>query len=255
MWNRRHIDQLAELSAWTYQGGRASAAEPAAWSALALAASGRLDAALAPANWLASLQQASGAVGVSESQETPRWPTNLATLAWRAVDLLTSTNLYADHIEQATEWILANHGKAGIQKPQIGHDTTLIGWSWAADTHSWLEPTCFAVLALKSVGLRNHPRTCEGVKLIFNRLLPSGAANYGNTVVLGQELLPHPQPTGIVMLALADESHSDPRVDASLNFLKQEIEYPTGLTSLCFAIIGLTAHGRRPENVRGKWQL
>ena len=140
----------------------------------------------------------------------------------------------------------------------IGHDTTIVGWSWAAETHSWLEPTCFHVLALKAAGQGEHPRVREGLRLITDRLLPTGGCNYGNTQVLGQTLLPHLQPTGIAMMALAGTSVQDNRIAASLRYLASTLQneqsssraMPTA--SLCFGLLGLTAHHRRPP-AAGKW--
>ena len=96
---------------------------------------------------------------------------------------------------------------------ELGHDSSLIGWPWVEGTHSWIEPTAWAVLALKAVGLRQHPRTREAVRLLVDRLLPEGGCNFGNTYVLGQQLLPHLQSSGICLLALAGEKIDDPRID------------------------------------------
>src|SRR2546428_787916 len=89
------------------------------------------------------------------------------------------------------------------------------------------EPTALAatamhVLALKAAGHRDHPRTREAVRLLIDRLLPGGGCNYGNTIVLGQELRPQLQPTGLAMLALAGETDPDGRVAMSLAYLKSE---------------------------------
>ena len=140
----------------------------------------------------------------------------------------------------------------------IGHDTTIAGWSWAADTHSWLEPTCFYVIALKAAGQGKNPRVRDGLRLIADRLLPAGGCNYGNTQVLGQILLPHLQPTGIAMMALAGTSVQDHRIEASLRYLastlqnEQSSPRTMSTASLCFGLLGLTAHHRRPP-AAGSW--
>ena len=48
---------------------------------------------------------------------------------------------------------------------QLGHDSTLIGWPWVEGTHSWIEPTAWAVLALKSVGTESAPTHARGDSL------------------------------------------------------------------------------------------
>jgi hypothetical protein len=147
---------------------------------------------------------------------------------------------------------LAARGETSARSPLIGHDTTLAGWPWVVGTHSWLEPTAYAVLALKAAGHKKHPRTREAVQMLVDRLLPSGGCNYGNTIVMGQELLPHVQPTGLVLLALAEETIDDPRIERSLAYLERCIAATSAAASLAFGLIGLEAHGRRPPDA-GHW--
>jgi len=233
---------------WGYHPTGPQAAEPAAFACLALVANNKLREATKLANWLADLQKASGSVGVTQEQDTPAWPTSLAMLAWQACDVAAGTNKFDTPRQQALDWALRTKGKAAPQQDHIGHDTTLLGWSWAAATHSWLEPTCLFVLALKANGQGEHPRTREGVRLLIDRLLDSGGCNFGNTRVLGQATLPHVQPTGLAMLTLADESSRDPRINRSLEYLEHILTEETSTASLCFGLLGLTAHRRRPTH-------
>ncbi len=221
-------------------------AEPAALSALALAAHGEVDAALAPAGWLADVQQSDGSVGISAAECEPRWPTSLAMLAWSVVDRLGKSQRYTENIERAAQWSLADRGKTAPRSPKVGHDTTIVGWSWAADTASWLEPTCYHVLGLSAAGHADDPRVAEGVRLISNRLLPDGGANYGNTTVLGQQLVPHVAPSGIALTALAGRSSNDRRIEGTLRYLQSAVSESTTPISLSWGLIGLAAHGWRP---------
>ena len=153
---RRHIERFAGETAWTYRGAKQSNSEPAAWAALALSQWDAVEAARKPAEWLAGLQQGDGSVGISAAEREPRWPTALAILAWRAVDAWDEVPQFQEHVDKAVAWALANHGKPAPKSPEVGHDTMFLGWSWAADTHSWLEPTAMFVLALKAVGKSQH---------------------------------------------------------------------------------------------------
>ncbi|MAT69286.1 MAG: hypothetical protein CMJ58_07140 [Planctomycetaceae bacterium] len=250
------LARLTAADAWSYGPGQGSVAEPAAWCALALAGHGHAEAARQPAQWLADLQQSDGSVGMSPELESPRWCTSLAMLAWRAVDFERNEQHFAPAIAAAARWALSDRGKTNPRDPRIGHDTTLTGWSWAADTHSWLEPTCFFVMALRACGYGEHPRVREGVRLIADRLLPDGGANYGNTIVLGQTLVPHLQPSGIALLALAAEQDSlgavadgPQRVQATVDYLHGAVNEQTSPASLAYAALALTACDRRPRYV------
>lgn len=238
------LKQLANQLPGGYSATGPTASEPTAWGTIALAQAGNLAAARKGAAWLRKQQSPNGAVGVVTSEETPAWTTSLAMLAWDAVHSATKGSAYGANIKRATQWTLTTEGRTTEQKPQIGHNTMLVGWSWAADTHSWLEPTAFFVRALREIGQDSHPRTREGVKMLVDRLLPTGGANYGNTRVLDQYLLPHVQPTGVVLWSLAGEQIDDPRINRSLDYLQDSLEQPLGVSSLCFALMGLTAHGR-----------
>ena len=231
---------------WGYQAHGPNASEPAALASLALTDGGFANEARPLVDWLAQLQSPDGSVGVTQDQQRPAWPTSLSMLAWLAYERGLGNADYETPRAQALRWTLQAKGRTFPPRPQISHDTTILGWSWADDTHAWIEPTCFFVLALQAMGESEHPRTREGVRMIRNRLHERGGCNYGNTVVLGQSTLAHLQPTGIAMLALAHESAQEPKIVRSLEFLSQELSTTTATASLCYALLGLTAHNRRP---------
>jgi len=140
-----------------------------------------------------------------------------------------------------------------------GHDPTLVGWPWVIGTHSWIEPTALAVLALRAAGHGSHTRTREAVRLLNDRLLPGGGCNYGNTVVLGQELLPHLQPTAIALIALhgepainSDAANDRDRIARSLKYLREGLGSTTATASLCYGLIALAKYGQLPRYA-GQW--
>ena len=245
-------DQLATQTPGGYSAVGAAASEPTALAGLALLADGRLHAAKLAADWLVDRQADDGSVSVGSAQSSPCWPTSLALLVWQTVQSADQSNLYAGPIDRALDWAIQDTGRTHARRDWVGHDTLLVGWSWAANTHSWLEPTAMFVLALKAAGAADHRRTREAVTLLVDRLLPAGGCNYGNTIVLGQTLLPHVQPTGLVMMALADEELDDPRIERSLAYLGRELSAETTTTSLCYGLLGLAAFGRTPPD-RAAW--
>lgn len=246
---KEHLEQLAAADRWNYAANpHESCGEPASWAAMALALHEHPEA-LHPARWLAKQQQANGSVGASSSQMNPRWPTSLAMLAWQCVGQQQKNGDFQRQIQAAARWALNDFGRTGPNSGQAGHDTTLAGWSWAADTHSWLEPTCFFVKALTLLGYADHPRVQIGVRMIVDRLLPEGGCNYGNTFVLGQQLLPHLQPSGIALWAIAEHQVGDPRIQQTIGYLERSVaDDLVTPASHAFALLGLTAFNRRPRN-------
>src|SRR6266436_1191549 len=158
LWLDQTLDELAARPTIGYLSGGSAAAEPTALACLAFVVHRRLKEARKAADALAAMQQANGEIAVRAGEQSPGWPTSLAICAWCAVD----RNVYGRRIELATGWLLSNRGQAVERSDNFGHNTELIGWAYAEQTHSWVEPTAFGVLALKAAGRGNDPATREG---------------------------------------------------------------------------------------------
>jgi hypothetical protein len=251
-WFDQLLDRLCATLPCGYHIGGPASSEPTALAALALTSHKRSAAAGIAINSLSGMQSADGSVGPTATQATPGWPTALAVLA--ANYFATSAPPATFHLSRqfdtpkAVAWILQTKGEALPRNDATGHDTTLIGWPWVEETHSWVEPTAMQVLALKATGYNDHPRTREAVRLLIDRLLAGGGCNYGNTVVMGQELRPHLQPTGLAMMTLAGETDRDGRIAKSLDYLSRELSPRTAAASLAYGLLGMAAHGRLPRD-------
>lgn len=244
-WLESILDSLTERAVCGYVVGGDSFSEPTALAALALVANGRTEAAGPALDWLADLQAADGALGLNHEEPWPHWPTSLAVLAWLAAD---DVSRYGAPVERAISWLRSVEGRPVPVSDAVSHDVTIVGWPWVETTHSWMEPTAWAVMAMQAAGDADHPRVREGKRLLVDRLLPSGGANYGNTFVLGQVLRPQVAPTGLTMLALKDSGSSDPRVAGSLDYLASSLGRDEAAISLAFGLLGLAAHDRTPAS-------
>ena len=263
---------------WGYLPGSEPCAEPTALACLALSAQGieadafqnehspnhtrvvRLIGGLA---LLARLQRSDGSVSVALNIESPCWPTGLAVLAWTFSGSIADDRpnahpptadwgclagpRYRPPTEKAVDWLLHSSGKTIAPNPTVyGHDTTLRGWSWVENTHAWVEPTAYAILALRCAGKGEHPRVREGTQMILDRAISGGGWNYGNPRVYRNTLRPFPGTTGIALTALAGQP-SDSRIEASIAYLSHELRHVRSPLSLAWGLIGLTAWGRRPD--------
>jgi hypothetical protein len=252
-WLDQNLDELAADPAISYLAGTSPAAEPTAIAMLALLAHDRSEAVRQAAGALRSMQQQDGAVGIRPG-ETPGWPTSFAVIGWTAVakalpDLKPAVQ---SNIDRAVAWLLANRGRAVERSDNFGHNSELIGWAYAEGTHSWIEPTAMAVMALTVAGHRHHPATEEGIAVIRDRQLPGGGFNYGNTYVLGQLIRPHVQPTGIALLALSATAENAASITKSIAWVRRSVGAETTPVSLSWALLGLKAWGIEiPES--GDW--
>ena len=219
--------------------------DPTAWAVLALTAGrsdGRDDGFIESSrDRLATDQQKDGRVSISPSTPEAFWPTPLAVLAWGGSPEHVSAR------SNAVTFLLSVYGKHWNKLPDspLAHDTSLRGWSWTEGTHSWVEPTSMALLALKTAGYGNHARVKEGVEVLMDRQLPSGGWNYGNTSVYDHEMRPQPDMTGIALVALVGLVQ-EKELKRSLKYLQESVSRLKTPRSLGWAILGLGAWQSRP---------
>lgn len=233
------LDAQHEDGSWSY-GNSTGAAEPTALACLALAAHEQHGGAhRAALSWLVSQTTGDGRVLALPQVPESSWPTPLCILAW--LSGTEGDHDYGTNVSGACDWLLAHGGAPSARNPRLfGHDTTLVGWSWVPGTHSWVEPTGYAILALRAAGFADHPRTRGGVQLLLNRVIEHGGWNYGNTRVIDHMLRPFPATTGVALTALAHLPRSE-AVDDSSRYLTRELERIGSPMSVAWGLIGLRA--------------
>lgn len=180
---------------------------------------------------------------MSRGHEEAFWPTALSVLAWNG------SQVHERHSSRAVEFLLnttGNHWKKGPDDP-FGHDPSVLGWPWIDGTHSWIEPTALAVIALQVAGHGQHDRVSQAIRMMLDRQLPHGGWNYGNTMVFGRELHPMPESTGAALVGLAGQVEPG-AVARSLDYLHGEVDRLRTPVSLGWALLGLAAWERWPMN-------
>jgi len=216
-----------------------------AWSILALAANGDDNKSIDHSRQrLAKEQKEDGRVSITADYPEAFWPTALAVLAWQGDAAFKEVQLKAVHFLINT---------AGLHWPRqenspLGHDTSISGWPWVNATHSWVEPTALALLALSISDKADHLRARQATRMLLDRQLTSGGWNYGNTRVYGQELRPMPASTGLALQALAGHA-KQVEVEQSLVYLESIIDNTRTPFSLAWGLLGLSAWKKRPRNV------
>jgi hypothetical protein len=184
-----------------------------------------------------------------------------------AIENLAVENLAAEpttSLKPTIGWLLRRTGRTSKRKSSIvGHDGSIPGWPWIHDTHAWVEPTAWALIALQKLGLDEpllRERIVQGRRLLHDRMIKSGGWNYGNNKMFGVQLRPRTAPTGLALLALASnpiwmaetasdlaEKSATESVAKSLDYLEREVKTIRSPQSLCWGLLGLAAHGRIPD--------
>lgn len=250
---RRALGRLKSPGgAWGYRDGGEPSVEPTVLAGLGLLGTDRdgesLPAVREAAEWIAGRQRSDGSLGATSAADSPEWPTPLAMLLWQAVGGHDANR------ERAAAWLLKRKGEVFPPEPgqPAGHDTSIQGWPWVAETHPWLEPTAMAVLVLRVEWFGEHPRVRDGLRLIRDRAIPSGGWNYGNSIAFGTPLRPQPAPTGLGLLALAGAEPKTSRiVEEACVYLEETLPRTRSPQALCWGLWGLEAWGRRPADAAG----
>jgi len=234
---------------WGYYPGKASRLEPTCWSLLALDSGA--DAMALRANaaaWLVSCQRPTGWL-----VERPEWPVNIAFNALTAFTLLQHRDVASDDVRRRLlTAVLASKGIAAPASDAMRQDNSLQGWSWTDATFSWVEPTCWGLLALKKgrasglVDAAANVRIDEAERLLIDRSCRSGGWNFGNANVMAQDLRPYVPTTALGLLAMQDRRQEDAVVRglASLETIwRDEISAP----ALALSLLSLDVYGRATE--------
>jgi Prenyltransferase and squalene oxidase repeat len=201
--------------------------------------------------WLLRRQKEDGSFPLNDTSKQSSWTTPIAVLALLSFQDQTEPAL------RAAKWVLTQEGRKpgwvasllvrlSLVKNVTKLDPYLTGWAWTVGTFSWVEPTSYALIALKKLKQSLDESNCEerirqGEMLIYDRMCENGGWNYGNSRVLGEALWPYPDVTALALIALQDRAGSDAN-RTSLRALETMMrETPSGM-ALGWGILCLTLY-------------
>jgi len=263
--NAAMVDRLITLAnadgGWGATADRPSSTEHTALALMALQAADAdsltIDAA---ARWLERAQLDDGAWPVMSGVPHPSWSASLAVIA------LLDQPGSGDATGRGVDWLTAEQGIGIPLRERIREyfsstkitalDPTLRGWPWVTGTFSWVEPTAWAIIALRRVWPDDAPRHVreridEGRRMILDRTCPGGGWNYGNKRVLGVEMEPYPDSTAVALLALGALRETSPEVNQSLERLDEMLSVTHSGLTLALSALCYREWGRDPAVLRG----
>jgi uncharacterized protein (DUF362 family) len=242
-----HLETLVQAmhadGGWGYAPGQTPQLEPSCLGLLALS--------LEPATYAEQIAKTrafiernavdDGSYRPLDGRQEAIWPTSLVLFVKAACGVAVND------LNKTTSYLLGTRGRVPDQ-PEAGElhdiDLQLVGWPWAEKNFSWVEPTSWAVLALRFVGQSDHPRVQEGTRMLLDRAMDDGGINYGNRRILGKMTDPIPGPTALMLLALQGESH--PRLAAAVQYMIQQIN-TDDIEHLCWTKLALDCYRHLPN--------
>ena len=233
------IDSQLPGSGWGYRSDSPQAfPEPTCYSLLALA-----DTSFSltePLNWLSGLVNSEGQLYLP-NDDSPNWGTSHLLIT------LSRLNLLSDLQQVSIDWLLEWKSQYIETTEVVTLDGTLIGWPWISDTFSWVQPTSYAIFALKLVGLGTHGRVKEAEALLFDRMCRQGGWNFGNPIILNRPIDPSLSETAIALFALQDIPEAATAINNGVVLLETELpNYSTAL-ALSLGILCLQLYNRPVE--------
>jgi len=204
-------------------------------------------------DWLVRQQKQDHSWPLNETAKEGSWTTALAITA------LSANPENSERALAAARWLLEQEGsKPGILaeiilwatgKSTVNRiDNDLIGWSWVPHSFSWVEPTSYALIAVKKLRTRLADtnvteRIRQGDAMIYDRMCNGGGWNYGNSKVLDYALWPYPDITAVALIAVQDHAQAKANQESLQVLSKIARQTDSGL-ALCWAAICLNVYGR-----------
>jgi hypothetical protein len=238
---------------WGYYDGHGSRIEPTCWALLGLHASNALDASAMSksAQLFRTWQRSDGLLLETEFRDDNR--PNVAFNGLAAWLLVQRPDLGARmSLSSLVDGVSCAKGMRLRESTINRQDDALQGWAWIDGTFSWVEPTCWALLALKAAASLFpvvETRINEGERLLIDRCCSEGGWNYGNSNMLGQNLRPYVSTTALALMAMK-ERKGEACVQRSITLLRDKRLAEPSAMALGLAILALRTFGEAVGDVR-----
>jgi hypothetical protein len=252
------LEKQSQEGWWPYKQAHQPSIEATCWSAISLRKNKKAQLA---ANYLVSIQNPDGGWSAIKDLGRSDWTSALALLTLRHLidephpqtapsnpTAMEISALHAvTHLVEARTDFYSPAAKALIfflKGPYfLNHYTR--GWPWTPKAFNWIEPTSYALLALKATHLAKDNLVKNALdrasEYMLNEMCLGGGWNYGNKDMLGANLPPYPVTTAQALCALQDHKEHEV-VGKSMTYLSKKAPEHDTTMSLSWAILAKSAH-------------
>ncbi|MBX9572790.1 MAG: terpene cyclase/mutase family protein [Candidatus Obscuribacterales bacterium] len=232
------VQRQSKDGLWPYQKGNDGSPEPACWAALATRTNKKaLDAFV---KQILLLQNSDGGWSSDSERMGSDWTTAVVLMTLRILLLcsasdLGNSELPIGQIEKATkkavDWLIQNRTEKYVtpgarfalllwKGPEYDYER---GWPWTPATFDWVEPTAYALLALR----QQIPDEDRAKKMIgfaesylLNSACPQGGWNCGDRTPIGPVLAADVQFSTLALFALKSKRNKEAIIEKSIAFIK-----------------------------------
>ncbi|HET9491387.1 MAG TPA: prenyltransferase/squalene oxidase repeat-containing protein [Methylomirabilota bacterium] len=202
--------------------------------------------------WLLTAQKLDGSWPIRRDVDAPSWATALAVLG------LAPFETHRRRAREGARWLLGQRGRrlgwlasvlyrVAPTRMTVELNPDLTAWSWTPDAFSWVEPTAYSLIALRSlnpVELESaSARIHEGEQLLYDRMSDGGGWNYGNPRAFGVWLPPYPETTALALIALQNRRAATANELSLARLVAMTGELVSGL-ALSWAILCLSIYAQ-----------
>jgi hypothetical protein len=252
---------------WGFHAGEPSRVEPTSWAVRALMDhQEEIDTSnfRKAVEYLHSAQLPDGSWSACAEMKVGSWITSLTCAA------LAPDPQSAQYVRSGLKWLCddlprdSSPFRRFLQslRPKseiVSQNTMYAGWGWTPKTASWVEPTAFALMALRDVPQQYLPANASqrrdvAIALLYDRMCPGGGWNCGNPRVYGVDGDALVLATCWALLALRGSERAAQKKDASENpgralslaWLQKEFAKIESAASLAVARMTLENYGIQP---------
>ena len=138
----------------------------------------------------------------------------------------------------AVAWIRSHRATPSgpLDPKQVRLNGLLAGWPWADGLATFIEPTSYAMISLRSAGFGADPGVAEGELILLDRQCDDGGWNYGNPEVFETRLTSDLTTTGWAAMAVTDPTSAA----RALAYLATAAQSPSA-SSLSLAVLAHVA--------------
>jgi hypothetical protein len=250
-----HLKDLQNADGgWGFHSGEQSRVEPTSWAAYALRGSGcelHKENFRKAIKFLQGKQFPNGSWPACEQMKDGSWVTSLACI------VLGSDGQSGRNVAAGLKWLCQDFPRDSspwrrlmqrLRPPShVTMNDSYRGWGWTPRTSSWVEPTAFALMALREATPQDLPAAANqrrnlATGLLYDRMCPGGGWNCGNPRVYGVDGDALILPTCWALLALRGAPEKPGRA-LSLSWLQKEFANIQSAGSLALARMTLENYG------------